>query len=200
MAILVEKIPAGPVAANCYILSLAGREDCVMIDPGGEGDKLLAALKGRVPAAVLLTHGHFDHIGAVDQVAGPDTRVYIHPLDRPMLKDPALNASQRFGGRVAVSHPARAVEAGEKLLEGGMTFQAIHTPGHTPGGVCYLTDSLLFTGDTLFLRGYGRTDLGGSAAGLRDSLRRLMGLKGDYTVYPGHGERTALEQEREFYQ
>ena len=154
-----------------------------------------AALNGRTPAAVLLTHGHFDHTGALSAFAG--VPIYIHEADAPMLSDPHLSVGDGNGDlrpRPAATH---LLADGEQLHLAGLDIAVLHTPGHTPGGVTYQIGDALFTGDTLFAHGYGRTDLpGGDFSALRRSLRRLLHLAGDFRVFPGHSESTTLNHER----
>lgn len=185
---VIHRIPAGPIGANCYILKASPQaRECVLIDPGGEAEKLRAALGGCRPAAILLTHGHFDHIGAVDALADEDARVYIHAKDLPLLTDPQQNCSWMIGLQLTVAHPALPLAEGGKVEAAGLAFTLWHTPGHTPGGACWRWGEHLFTGDTLFARGYGRTDLpGGDFAALRQSLQRLMPLRETLIIHPGH--------------
>lgn len=182
---ILKVIPNGELKENCYILTLPGREDAVLIDPGSEADKIRAELGGKKAVAILLTHGHWDHTGALKDFS--DVPIYMHELDAPMLKQKRFTA----GGyqRDLEERPTAAgyVSEGQVLKLAGMTLQVIHTPGHTPGGVCYITGNDIFTGDTLFDGDYGRTDLpGGSMQQMRQSLRRLLAMNGFY-AHPGHG-------------
>ena len=196
----IDCIPAGPIRANCYILGAEDSPERVMIDPGGDGDKLKAALNGCRVAAVLLTHGHFDHIGAVDAVCDEHTKVYIHESDLPMLGDKEKNASTFLGMDVTVAHEAIGLKEGDTVTAAGLTFTCLHTPGHTPGGACWRCGEELFTGDTLFRHSYGRTDLtGGSFSTLMTSLMRLLKLEGDLNIYPGHDAPTTLKAEQEHF-
>jgi len=178
-------IPVGSLETNCYVLGLKGRDDAVVVDPGDEGEKILSVLDGRKPAAVLLTHGHFDHTGALSFFAG--VPIYIHELDSIMLGD-----SHYSFGRIAGDHARRPdatgfLQEGQILRLAGMDIHVLHTPGHTRGSVCFRVNDELLTGDTLFKGDYGRTDLpGGSPEQMRASLRRLLRLSGCH-VLPGHG-------------
>ena len=178
----------GPVATCCYILSREDRPDCIVIDPGAEAERIRRAADGKKRAAVLLTHGHFDHIGAVSALMGEGTRLLIHELDAPMLADPDRNVS-----RFLILRSITAPEATDLLHEGdtlslaGLSVEVLHTPGHTPGSVCYRIEDHLFTGDTLFKHGWGRTDFpGGDEHALFASLRRVMPLAKTMPFHPGH--------------
>lgn len=197
----IQTLAVGPIRANCYILSLPDRHDCVLIDPGAQPERILAAAKGKLVAAVLLTHGHFDHIGGVMGVLSPGTALYIHTLDEPMLHDPAKNMAVMIGQELVVHHKAALVTQGEHILAAGIDFTVLHTPGHTPGSVCYQAEGALFTGDTMFRHGYGRTDLpGGSWDDLYQSMKRLLLLQKDFEVFPGHDDPTTIGLEQEYFQ
>ena len=192
----IETLTVGAYATNCYIVSLDGRQDAIIIDPGDEGDRIRAALRGRKAAAVLLTHGHCDHTNALYDFAG--TPIVMHPADESMLRDGerglavpmGLNTKEKPGATVLV-------EEGARLEYAGMEIGVMHLPGHTPGSVAYRIGDALFTGDTLFRRGYGRTDFpGGDFGQLRKSLRRLLKMDEDLRVYPGHGAVTGIFEER----
>ena len=184
----IQTLTVGMIGTNCYILSNENARECAVIDPGDEAERIRRAAGGKRIAAILLTHGHFDHIGAVDALREEGTRVLIHPLDAPMLGNAELNASRGLIGRdITVSAAAEPVREGDRLMLAGISFEVLHTPGHTPGGVCYLTGEHLFTGDTLFEHGWGRTDLpGGSRSDIMQSLRRLLPLAKKYAIHPGH--------------
>lgn len=197
----IKTLSVGPIRANCYILSLKDRDDCVLIDPGAQPERILAAANGMRVAAVLLTHGHFDHIGAVAGVLAPDTALYIHGLDEPMLRDPGRNMATMIGQELVVNAAAVPVKEGEVISAAGIAFAVLHTPGHTPGSVCFMTGKALFTGDTMFRHGYGRTDLpGGSWDDLYQSMKRLLLMQKDFDVYPGHDNPTTIGLEQEYFQ
>lgn len=194
-------MPLGAIGANCVVLW----EDPAaawIVDPGAEPEAINAFLgkKDLTPALVLLTHGHFDHIGALDGLLAryPSLPVHIGPGDVPMIGHPQNAWPPDYE---AVKKPASLVADlvdGATLTAGGLTMQVIATPGHTPGGACFLfaEQKLLLTGDTLFEGSCGRTDFpGGSRRQLDASLRRLAGLDPELTVVPGHGSITTIARE-----
>ena len=192
----ITTVTVGPVATLCYLLSREGAEDCLVIDPGDEPGRILRAAAGKRIAAILLTHGHFDHIGAVNELLEKDTPLLIHELDAPMLTSPVLNASRQLLRQDISVSPVRKdgsplrpnlLREGSRLSLAGLEIEVLHTPGHTPGSVCYRVENALFTGDTLFEHGWGRTDLpGGNEHDLFASLRRLMPMTKNLPFYPGH--------------
>ena len=186
---------------NCYLIR--AKTDVAAIDPGFNGEALLAYLteKGYRLTMVLLTHGHYDHIRDLRVLQKTlEFPLYVHPLDEPFLSDDALNGSTFFHGsfRLKAGQPVVSVADGMAIPFGTGTIQAIHTPGHTPGGVCYLFENDLFSGDTLFRGDLGRTDLaGGSSRLLAESVKKLFkGLSDGVVVHPGHEYRTTIGEER----
>lgn len=186
----IDALALGDYQTNCYIIREAASKTCCVIDPGYEPDTVLdrVAALGLEVEAILLTHGHFDHVGGVAAIAADtDCDVYISPRDLTM---PAMMT----GGKIFYTH---TYQQGDVLQLAGLTISVMDTPGHTPGSVCLLVDDAMFAGDTLFAGSCGRTDLpGGNPGDMRDSLRRLKALTRNYSVYPGHGSSSTLEQER----
>ena len=189
-------IQVGGFEVNCSILSENGR--AWIVDPGQEADRIidLLAKKELEPAAILLTHGHFDHISGIPGLLRkfPDLPVYVHEKDIPMIGHP-LNQLPPEYASFAKPKAVRGLEN----LEGLEGLEVIETPGHTPGGVCYHfpKEKLLLSGDTLFAGSVGRTDLpGGDMATLMDSLRTLIALPDDTLVIPGHGPHTTIAAEK----
>ena len=186
---IIRVVPVGMIRTNCYVLYLPERSDCLVIDPGAEPAKILKQTDGRNVAAILFTHGHFDHIGGTDGLMGKYTRVYIHREDAPMLQDAELNASSYLVQEGAVGPAAtNLVEDGDEIREAGITLKVIHTPGHTRGSVCFLCGDYLFAGDTVMSMGIGRTDLPtGSDEDMENSLKLLRPYFGKYHILGGHG-------------
>ena len=211
---LVAGFPAGSFAANCYLVAPAPGEECVIIDPGQDAEPGIEELLARYrlkPIAVLLTHGHIDHMWSVAPVCGAkDIPAYIHPDDRDLLTDPAkgisLLAKQQFLGGLTFSEPddVRELADGEIIALAGLRFTVGHTPGHTPGSVTYGAPgqhaddaSALFSGDLLFAGSIGRTDLaGGDDAQMLRSLAKTLTLPAATIVLPGHGPQTTIGTER----
>ncbi len=196
--IKVKTYRTGPISVNTYIVYDDESKQGFVVDPGGSFKRLAADSEalGLNLCAVLLTHGHFDHIGAAKAFQDAGVRVYIHEADESML-----HTGGNLGSMMGLTlQPFRADEllrGGETLNICGMEIKVIHTPGHTEGGVCYILEDKLFSGDTLFRLTVGRTDFpGGSSSELRASVQRLFALPGDMQVYPGHEEPTTLDFER----
>ncbi len=204
--------PAGAFAANCYLVAPAPGEECVIIDPGQDAERGIEELLDRYrlkPIAVLLTHGHVDHMWSVAPVCGAKgIPAYVHPDDRAMLADPGkgldLLAKQQFLGGMTFSEPddVRALDDGEVITLAGLRLTVGHAPGHTRGSVTFrgAEDDLdaLFTGDLLFAGSIGRTDLpGGDHAAILRSLARTLTLPDATVVLPGHGPTTTIGDERQ---
>ena len=208
---LVTGFPAGAFAANCYIVAPAPGEECVIIDPGQDAERGIEELLARYrlkPVAVLLTHGHIDHVWSVGPVCGAKgIPAWIHPADRGLLADPAsglaLNVGQELFGGITFTEPddVRELTDGAALELAGVQLTVGHVPGHTPGSVTFRggADDLdaLFSGDLLFAGSIGRTDLpGGDHAAMLKSLTRTLTLPDETVVLPGHGPQTTVGAER----
>lgn len=183
MVYLIDKIVVGDLQTNCYLLADAKSKRCTIIDPGGDSPLIKEHLKSKkiTPSFIINTHGHPDHIMSNGEF---DLPIYIHKDDAKAL---------------AGLHPDKLLNDGDRIQLENLTIDIIHTPGHTPGSICLLCDDLLFSGDTLFASGVGRTDLpGGSENQLINSIKnKLFILNGGIKVYPGHGPETTIGKEKE---
>ena len=188
----LKAMALGAYQTNCYILWDEESQHCVVIDPGYEPERVLDEVTrlGKTIEAVLLTHGHFDHVGAVRTLAAEtECRVYLNEQDLSM-------PTQLTAGPLYYTH---LYKEGDVLNLAGVKLRVIHTPGHTPGSVCLVAEDAIFSGDTLFEGSCGRTDLpGGDWATILKSLKRLAQMEGAFRVYPGHGPSTTLEDEKKW--
>ncbi len=199
----IKTLVVGIVRANCYLVwnDLA----CVLIDPGDDAERIETALQqlGKPLKAILLTHGHFDHVGAVKALKEryPQVPVMIGALDEELLLEPE-RVYKGMLSRIPDSLHLKAdrlLSDGDEINVNGMHFTVIATPGHTKGSVCYLYENAIFSGDTLFRGTCGRCDFyGGDSWAMHDSLAKLALLEGDRPVYPGHEGETSLDQERKY--
>lgn len=198
---ILKMLTVGPLQTNCYILGDEKSKEAVVIDPGGnfeEIEKQLMRLRLKVKY-IILTHGHFDHTGALAQLKKTTgAEILIHSADAFMLsKD---NRGQPFlleSGDEPCSAD-RTLKEGDKIQFGENILEVLHTPGHTPGGISLVIDKMIFTGDTVFCGSVGRTDLpGGSYRKLMDSIKtKLLSKYDDYVIYPGHGPESTIGEER----
>ena len=205
---LVVGFPAGPWQTNCWVVAPAAGEECVVIDPGHGAESPLDAIleQHRLrPVAVLLTHGHVDHVWSVVPVCGArGIPALIHPADREMFVDPNSAVGAPKGtpimGRLDWSEPddVRELRDGEVLDLAGLRLKVDETPGHTPGSITFLGEGELFAGDLLFAGSIGRTDFpNGSFEQMQESLRRVpLSLPDETVVRPGHGPDTTIGRER----
>ena len=187
----IHTLPLGLYQTNTYIIYNENSSSCCVIDPGYEANTILQKLEdlGLTLEAILLTHGHFDHVGAVkDLAADTDCRVFLCADDNAL--PPMFTAGKLYY--------TDTYTEGTILNVAGLYIHVLHTPGHTPGSVCLLTENALFSGDTLFAGSCGRTDIGGDWVTIQNSLKRLAGMEADFAVYPGHGESTTLADEKRY--
>jgi len=194
---ILETIVVGEMEANCYIFGSDEEREVVLIDPGADYEKLSAFIKNRglLPKFIVNTHGHIDHIGANHRFNLP---ILIHRLDADFLSDPQLNLSVLSGRGYRSPRAARLLEEGDSIEVADIELKVIHTPGHTPGGISLRYEDLIFTGDTLFKGGVGRTDLPyASGEQLLSSIKEKLLTYDDQTIiYPGHGPISTIAKER----
>ena len=198
---ILETVSVGDYAVNCYILAQDKNSQAVIIDPGDESDKIKQVLARHrlTPGIIINTHGHIDHIGADDAF---DVCVHIHKNDLKLLDDPDLNLSEFLGRLLRINGQRCVLEDGEQIQLGGIKLEVLHTPGHTPGGICLLLkepqNNIVFSGDTLFYQSIGRTDFPfASLEQLKKSIQeKLFVLDSRMLVYPGHGPSTTIGQEK----
>ena len=186
----IHAMPLGLYQTNTYIVSQEGSRKCIVIDPGYESDTIMGrvALLGLEIEAILLTHGHFDHVGAVRAIAA-DTDCQVFVSEKELSLPPTMTDGPLYYTDL---YPAEGT-----LSLAGMEIKILTTPGHTPGSVCLLIADAMFSGDTLFAGSMGRCDFPGSSIfDMRKSLKKLYQLAGDYRVFPGHAQATTLEHER----
>ena len=192
---LIKTLPVGQLETNCYVVTNEKTLESVVIDPGDEANTILDYLESNHLrcAAIFVTHGHYDHVGAVEALREETgAPVYMNPRDDASR---AVDAHMIY----RMQPGDKAYDEGDTVEAAGLRFDVMATPGHTPGGVTLRCEDALFTGDTLFKGSCGRTDLpGGDMEQELSSLRRICELPGDYEVYPGHMDPSTLEREREF--
>lgn len=199
--LIIRKLEVGPIMANCYIVGCEETKQAAVIDPGDDADRILMTLaEAELKAKYLInTHGHFDHVGANKRMKdATGAQIAVHPDDEPMLSDLSKHAAM-FGLKTENSPSADIhLKDGETITFGNITFEVIHTPGHSPGGICLYTPGHLFVGDTLFMGSIGRTDLpGGDYDTLISSIKtKLLNLDEKTIVYPGHGPETSIANEK----
>lgn len=197
----LEQIPVGPLMVNCYLFGCTHTKEAIVIDPGDEAEKIMSivAKHDAKVTAIVLTHGHCDHLGAVSDIKQKyNCPIMIHEAEEETLINPQANLSAFMGDSIVCPPADRLLQEGDTIPVGDLELKVIHTPGHSPGGICLLFDKILFAGDLLFLMSIGRHDLpGGSYQQLeRSVLTRVYTLPDDTIVYPGHGEKTTVGFEK----
>ena len=211
MSSKVHCVGVGLLQTNCYIVDSTdsdGKPFLAVIDPGDSPDRIVSALKGE-PTHIILTHSHFDHIGALKELLSrfPEAKLAVgekENLDPEYIAKIATGVLGSFFFSRGFDRRIEGIRKADILLKDGDLigpFRTLHTPGHTEGSICLYdrTSAVLFSGDTLFLHSYGRTDLGGSDEDMEKSLKRILSLDADTKVYPGHGEPTTIGDERAYF-
>lgn len=200
---IVSCITVGMFEENCYLYACPETREAVIIDPGDEADRILEAIQSLqlIPRYIINTHGHMDHISAIDAVSAVyPVPLAIHPEDVYMYTDERSAAILGRKAPLVKRKPDILLQEGDRITFGTLSLEVLHTPGHTPGGVCLVSQPYcIFSGDTLFYRSIGRTDLpGGDYKQLVNSIKtKLYTLPDDLLVFPGHGEPTTIEEEQQ---
>jgi hydroxyacylglutathione hydrolase len=200
---VIKQIIAGAYAVNCYILSCKNTKKTAIIDPGGNGKQILAYIQSNQldVSYIILTHPHGDHIGAIPQIKNQiNVPILLHGDDESMLENAHINLSSMMGQSSIALKPERLLNDGETIELGDLRLNIIHTPGHTPGGICIKVKDVLFTGDTLFANSIGRTDFpGGSYQQIIDSIKKKLLIFDDETkILPGHGPMSTIGAEKRY--
>lgn len=201
---IFDTVPVAPLRVNCYLLGDEKEGVCALVDPGGSPKQVLEMLEksGLRLTMILLTHGHYDHIGGIPALLEkfPGTPVYLHPgdLTPPGLEEPTIQNKRKKMYFMDPIPELRPLADGDELQIGSIPVKVLHTPGHSAGSVVFLMEDYMICGDTLFAGACGRWDLaGGDGDAIKASLKRLYELKGDYKVCPGHSDLSTLETERQ---
>ena len=196
----IKTLVLGDIEVNCYLVSTD--KSAVVIDPGYPSSEAVDFLKNAAnkERLILLTHGHFDHIGFAGELSKlTNTKVAIGEMDANALTDNYINLSALFGAPINTFDADMLLSDNDEVTVGDLTFKVMHTPGHTVGGVCYLCEGILFAGDTLFAGSIGRTDFpGGSFETLRNSIKRIYTLPDDTVLLSGHGGKTTVINEKRY--
>jgi glyoxylase-like metal-dependent hydrolase (beta-lactamase superfamily II) len=184
--IQIDRLELPPFGTSCYILTCQKTRECVVVDAPGEVQRILGALEDRRPQYILITHGHFDHVGGLSELKSAlNVRIAAHPADATTLP----------------VHADMLLNDGEAITFGAIELKVLHTPGHTPGSICFLIDNYLIAGDTLFPGGPGRTQSPSDFKQIIESItRKILKLQDDTQVYPGHGESTTVGRERKLFE
>ena len=193
----IKRVVVGALETNCYILADPETREAAIIDPGSNGNGIKREIekRGFNIKCIINTHGHGDHISSNGKFKAP---IYIHRLDAGFLRNSKLNMSASFGFSIKIPEASRTLEEGDIIEIGSCELKVIHTPGHTPGSISLLGKGFVFTGDTLFMGGVGRTDFPyGSEKKLIDSIKEKLLILDDNTiVYPGHGPSSTIGAEK----
>lgn len=196
----IKTLSVGPLQTNCYIVADEKSKKAMVVDPGDEPDRIMDIVKenGLTVEHIILTHAHFDHVGAAPDIKKETgAKIALNKLELP-LYNAATDQAAVWGYEVdPLPPPDMFLEEGEEIKVGGLVFKVLHTPGHSPGGICLFGEGVVITGDTLFAGSVGRTDFpGGDVNKLKTSFKRLLGLPASTEVLPGHGPSSTIKEER----
>ncbi len=197
---LIKSLVVGPLQVNCFVVSDEKTGESMVIDPGDEPDRIIDVIKGNGLKVkyIICTHAHFDHVGGIAELKDEtDARIVIHQEERELYNS-AMDQAAFWGYELApLPEPDMFVQEGDRLEIGDLKFEILHTPGHSPGGICLYGEGVVFTGDTLFAGSVGRTDFyGGDINKLKKSFLRLMSLPPDTKVFCGHGPASNISREK----
>lgn len=198
---LVRKLVVGDLQTNCYVLGDEESKEGLVIDPGGDSQEIEKVIQdeGLDIKYIILTHGHADHIAALSELKKQTkAMILIHPADSDMLVEPSYNLSFFTGENLVCPEADKFLDDGNKIKLGALELEVLHTPGHSPGGISLFTDRVIFTGDTLFCEGIGRSDLPGASHDqlLLSIKNKILSKPDDTRVYPGHGPETTIGEEK----
>jgi len=194
----VRRLVLGPLETNCWLVDDGESDELVVIDPADDLEIIVEAIGRAAVAAIVLTHGHFDHLAAARGLtASTGAPLLVHEADARSIQTTEGTGGRLFGFNATAPEPDRTLRDGEEVVVTGTVLEVLHTPGHTPGSICLLGGGNLFSGDTLFSGSIGRTDFaGGDMSAMRRSLARLSSLADNVRVHPGHGPDTSIGRER----
>ncbi|MEO5356756.1 MAG: MBL fold metallo-hydrolase [Nitrospirae bacterium YQR-1] len=202
MGLFLRCFVVGPLQVNCYILSDKDTGETIVIDPGDEPDRIIDFItdKSLTLKKIVCTHTHFDHIGGIPEIKDALNPLLLMHTDDRTIYEAARDMALFWGHQMdPMPKPDQFLSESDTITVGSHQFEVLHTPGHTPGGICIYGEGIIVTGDTLFEGSVGRTDLpGGNALDLKKSFKRLMGLPPETRVFPGHGSETTISHERKY--
>lgn len=197
---IVKRLVVGPLEENCYVVGDEKTKQAIVIDPGDEPDRIIELIKdnGFEVSTIICTHAHFDHIGVVGDIKKvTDAKILLHKDDIELYEGAKDHAAFWGYDLDDIPHPDGFLNEGSEVRVGNLIFKVLHTPGHSPGGICLYGEGVVITGDTLFQGSVGRTDFqGGDIIKLRESFKRLLDLPEDTTVLSGHGPETTIGIEK----